>query len=252
MNINELNGTQIVLLTLLVSFVTSIATGIATVALIEQAPESVKQPVFNVVERTVERVVKEEVEVPGKVLTTEKTVIVKEEDAVTDAIATLDARLVRIHALLPTQPAGSEITNVEEFLGFGVVLGESGRIITTAPGVARGSSNDYAVSVGNGEPLYARVVSRSNDGVSAILDSSIVRSAITVADSASLRLGQTVLGVSGETDSVVASGIITARNPLGVSFDTTADGMPIVNLFGEVVALSDGETLIFVDALTFE
>jgi hypothetical protein len=41
MNLEQLNKTQIILLTLLVSFVTSIATAIATAALIQKAPADI-------------------------------------------------------------------------------------------------------------------------------------------------------------------------------------------------------------------
>ncbi len=79
----DLNKTQIVLLTLLVSFVTSIATGIVTVTLLDQAPPSITRTINKVVERTIERVV------PGEnqqttVIT--KEIITKEEDLIIAAI----------------------------------------------------------------------------------------------------------------------------------------------------------------------
>src|SRR3989344_9685665 len=57
MNMEELTKSQIVLLTLLVSFVTSIATGIVTVALIDQAPAGVTQTVSHIIRETVQSAV---------------------------------------------------------------------------------------------------------------------------------------------------------------------------------------------------
>ena len=79
----ELNKNQIILLTLLVSFVTSIATGIVTVTLMDQAPPAVTQTINRVVERTVEKLVPGETQVATVVR--EVPVIVTEEELMCDA-----------------------------------------------------------------------------------------------------------------------------------------------------------------------
>lgn len=56
MDIKELDKRQMVLLTLLITFVVSIATGIVTVSLMNQAPKSVPYTVNNVIQRTIEKV----------------------------------------------------------------------------------------------------------------------------------------------------------------------------------------------------
>lgn len=71
MEMKDLSNSQLMLLTILISFVTSIATGIATVALLQQAPSEVIQPINKVIQQTVEKVVR--VEAPKqKVLTEEE------------------------------------------------------------------------------------------------------------------------------------------------------------------------------------
>ncbi|MEI6660433.1 MAG: hypothetical protein WCK91_03365 [bacterium] len=56
MDIQELDKKQLILLTLLITFVVSIATGIITVSLVNQAPKSVPQTVNNIIQRTIEKV----------------------------------------------------------------------------------------------------------------------------------------------------------------------------------------------------
>lgn len=62
MDIKELDKRQLILLTLLITFVVSIGTGIVTVSLMKQVPQSVPQTINNVIQRTIEKV--STVEVP--------------------------------------------------------------------------------------------------------------------------------------------------------------------------------------------
>ncbi len=66
MDIKELNKTQLILLSLLITFVVSIATGIVTVSLMQQMPKSVPQTINNVIQRTIEKVTTIQVPAPTK------------------------------------------------------------------------------------------------------------------------------------------------------------------------------------------
>ncbi|MEJ0053401.1 MAG: hypothetical protein WDN10_01565 [bacterium] len=93
MNIEDLNKSQLLLLTILVNFITSIATGILTVSLLDQAPPIVTQTVNRIVEQTVQTVT------PGasSVITKQTTVVDKQQDLVVAAIAAQAARTVRVY-----------------------------------------------------------------------------------------------------------------------------------------------------------
>ncbi len=114
MDIEDLNKSQIILLTLLVSFVTSIATGIVTVSLMEKAPKDVVRVTQKVVERVVEKAkevnpVKEKEPVKEKII--EKTVIVREGDLIAQAIAENRSKMLAIYD-----------KNSGEFLAFAAAL----------------------------------------------------------------------------------------------------------------------------------
>lgn len=68
---------------------TSIATGITTVALLEQAPKSVTQTINRVIQQTVENVVTGETEI--------KTIVIKEEDLIVDAISLATPSIVSVY-----------------------------------------------------------------------------------------------------------------------------------------------------------
>src|ERR1700754_2442019 len=100
MDLEHLTKHQIVLLTLLVSFVTSIATGIVTVSLVNQAPSGVTRTINQIVEHTVEKVVPSTQGASAGLGIThtvpEKTVVVKDDDLAAQSIAAMQQSLVRV------------------------------------------------------------------------------------------------------------------------------------------------------------
>ncbi len=86
MDLEHLNKSQVVLLTLLISFVTSMATGIVTVSLMEQGITPVTNTVNQVVERTKEIVVKVPEPQDPVVVTQTKEVIINQADLIASAV----------------------------------------------------------------------------------------------------------------------------------------------------------------------
>jgi len=76
----DLTKTQLVLLTLFVSFITSIATGIVTVTLLNEAPPEITRTINRVVEKTIEKVVQGNILPPTK-----EVVFVSEESEIPKA-----------------------------------------------------------------------------------------------------------------------------------------------------------------------
>lgn len=207
---NDLNSQQIVLLTLLVSFVTSIATGIVTVSLLEQAPEPVTQTINRVVERTVERIIPPEEEEEGRsvsvVRTPERevvTVVVNEEDLTIDAVDKNSRSLARIY-----QKTGS----TENFIGLGVVFDGQGRIVTDSSIIQKAGkyvavyrTGKFDLSVSYREPNDPYAILSIAEGQ----ETPSEFSPATFSDSQNLKLAQSVISLSGVNSNTVSTGIIT-------------------------------------------
>src|SRR5580698_3542228 len=120
MDIEKLTKSQIVLLTLLVSFVTSIATGIVTVSLMQQAPPAVAETVNRVIENTIETVATStKGQSAAAVVTQQKTVIVNESDLIAQAVKQAAPSVVEIY---------TSNTDSPQFLGLGVIVDASGTV----------------------------------------------------------------------------------------------------------------------------
>lgn len=254
MDIEQLNRTQILLLTLLVSFVTSIATGIVTVSLMGQAPQGITQTVNRIVERTVETVVPMPVRntaaaVVGAVsqqpaaAAVETTVVVKEDDLAADSIVRVQQATVRL------VEKGAPESSV---LARGVIIDASGvvavdRSVTDPnlgvevilPDGARFSAKPRPVAAGEALRFY---------DMNLVGTSTPTLTAVPLADIGKLRLGQSVIRIGGRTRDSVAVGVISSLPQTGgVLIESTAEsvtpGSLLVTIFGELVGIATGESL---------
>lgn len=258
MDMEKLNKNQIVLLTLLVSFVTSIATGIVTVTLMDQAPTGVTQTINRVVERTIEKVVPGEV--TTKTVVKEVPVVVTEEELIVKVINDAAGAVVRID-----NSSGSP-------LGSGFIASDDGFVITAAHILGTPSEGqNYKIGLRNGDTASARLIKFSlendiavmridsseltqlkNKLIAAVVASSTKKIAwtpLTLQD-VDISAGQTVIALgSPDTGPLnVSVGIISALAKPDIA--KTADiirtnvanqynlGGPVLNTKGKVVGFS--------------
>lgn len=224
----HLTKQQIVLLCLLVSFVSSIATGIVTVSLLDQAPPAVTQTINRVVERTIQTV-------GANATTTKETVIVKDDQAIVDAIARASKAIVRI------QSDGAPIA-------VGFLATNQGRIIAVTDAQYGGvltarleGGNVVPVSMVTRDPQNGITVYQAEQS----LDPARARAyaSVVLADAAAVRLGQSVVAIAGSDAPVVGTGIVSSAAQGRIATDIRdphfdSQGI-LVNLLGEVVGMRD-------------
>lgn len=250
----NLTKQQIVLVTLLVSFVTSIATGIVTVSLMDQAPPGMTQTINRVVERTIERVV----QAPSQAsVITKETVVVKEDDLVVASIEQNAKSIVRI--VYTDAPEGSA-------LGLGIILSKDGLIIADSMSAPSGVS--YSARLSDGSVYSLKQVYETKDGQLALFKTIVPEGekmtfpGVYLADSNKIKLGQAVVFIGGREDNIVETGLISnieyeklsagedqasttaateiARKVVSVSLNVTPKssvGGILTNLSSEIVAL---------------
>lgn len=227
MQMEQLNKQQIVLLCLLVSFVSSIATGIVTVSLMDQGSATVTQTINRVVEKTIRTV--------GAATTTKETIVVSEDDAVTDAIGDSEKSLVRIKS-------------GESVVALGIITASDG---TIAAYTQEAYTSGLSAILYGGNTVNLNFISRDPEtGISQFQaeQSSNPRTArvyepATLADSNGLKLGQSVVLIGGTLETSVATGIISSKNSERIKVSTSANSFDrqeiLVNLLGEVIGLKD-------------
>jgi len=256
----ELNKTQIVLLTLLVSFVTSIATGIVTVTLMDQAPPAVTQTINHVVEKTIETVVPGEVQ---KTTVVTKQIKVRDEDQIVNAVAKNQKAILTI--------GGVNMSGAIDTLGIGSAISSDGLVVVDKSKML-GNRNNLVISKG-GLVMEAAIVGESPDGyyllqadlstATSSIDTSLDHASSTVAipdvsfsplvlaDSDQVKLGQTAIAINERS---VATGIVSGLShadsssdsavPPLVQIETTIPnnpanaGGPVLNLDGSTIGIN--------------
>jgi hypothetical protein len=245
MDIEKLTKSQIVLLTLLVSFVTSIATGIVTVSLMQQAPPSVAETVDRVIENTIETVATSTKNQSAAVATTqEKTVVVNEADLIAQSVKQVSPSVVRIYSSDQTQ-----------FFGLGVVIDASGTVATDIG--ALGGAQSAVVELQSGTQVDSSVTSRDQSFGMVFLTPATSTSPMPKWLPATLlqsdpQLGDVVVAISGQKLTAIAQGLVTQIDPSDPSTNvpetlvTDIDpssilpGSPIIDTNGDVVGVSTG------------
>lgn len=238
MDLEQLTKHQIVLLTLLVSFVTSIATGIVTVSLMDQAPPGVSRTIDQIVEHTVQTVSPSN---SGPVTTTVKTVVVKDDDLVATSIASLQKSIIRITA------AGSD-----DLVARGVIIDAQGTALTDREALADSGATTFVAILSDGEtvPLTLKNAATSSPiaVVSVAVGTSTGFAPAPIADPSKLQLGQSVLRIGGTGTDVVGEGVIAALPDTGssdieTSVDSSTPGSVVATLFGEVIGITTSSSL---------
>lgn len=238
----DLNKHQLILIVLLITFVTSIATGIITFTLLSEAPVEVTQNINRVVERTIEKVVPTEGQ-PEKVVT---TVVVSEEDRIIESISKNKDSIVRLTAI------GSD--GLEIISGLGLIVSNDGVIVTDVRNQNIASSFNILLSDGKSLPsgkvfvdslnglLFIKVNIPKND------TNKYVFSPVNFGDSNTLKIGQSLIAVSGKESNAASIGRIfqlkyaeDKKSVTSIYSDIKISkahyGSPLLNLSGEVVGL---------------
>lgn len=241
----HLNKSQIVLLTLFVSFVASMATGIVVVTLMQQSPEPVTQTLTRVVERTIEKIT------PGPVVekATTKTVVVKDEDLMVSAIER------NIKSTVAFRVVGQD--GESRSSGVGTIVSADGLVVTD-----KGNFGEGVLTTTVGGVQYALQVLSNEKGntlglgrltpVSASTTAAFIP--VTLGNPDVLRLGQTAIVIGGRDGKTITTGLISnldthivtdkekktetrVLDSIGVStrFSGSSNGAPIISLSGEVM-----------------
>jgi len=202
----NLTKQQLILLSLLVSFVTSIATGIVTVSLMNQAPVGVVQTINRVVEKTIQTVTG-----PAKETQTivKETVVVNTDDQIVSAVEKNKNSMIRIYRINTDPSAGS---NSMLFVGLGVVVSSDGVVATDNNLISDGAkyftTNSSSTLI---DLSILRAVSGERIALLKIKNSSTNSIAFTAVNLSSndLKLGQSVIYIGGETKDSVFTGIVS-------------------------------------------
>jgi len=247
MDIEKLTKHQIVLLTLLVSFMTSIATGIVTVSLMNQAPPEVTRTINQIVEHTVEKVVPAAapaavVQSQGTVVTKETTVVVKDDDLVAKSIAQAQKSMVRLVS----------INDPGTLLSRGIIISSKGVVLADRGSLEPMGTVNFLAYLPDGTKVPAVMRVPVGTSTVAILDLKLASSSqaltpIVLTDLSKLQLGQSVIRIGGTGGDTVSVGVVAKlptamsdahKDLIEASVLSTTPGSVLLTIFGEAIGIT--------------
>jgi hypothetical protein len=247
MDIEKLTKHQIVLLTLLVSFVTSIATGIVAVSLMNQAPPEVSRTINQIVEHTIEQVVPAQqptavAAAPTPKVTKETTVVVKDDDLAAQSIAKVAEGMVRLVS----------INDPNTLLARGIIIDQKGTVLSDRGSLEPQGTTSFLAYLPSGERVPATMRVPVGTTSLATLDLTLSTTsnitAVPLADPQNLKLGQSVIRIGGSGPDTVGVGVIarlpdTHRSLIESSVVSSTPGSVLLTIFGEVVGIITTDSL---------
>jgi len=243
MDIEQLTKHQIILLTLLVSFVTSIATGIVTVSLMDQAPPGVTKVINQIVEHTVETVNPQSQGAAAATAVTEKTVVVKDDDLTAQSIASVQKAVVRI-----TKAGGKDL------IARGVIIDGKGTVLTDAAALTASGAQNFEAILASGERVPVISVSSATSSpiatLSLALGTTTGSAPAKLGDVSALKLGQTVIRIGGTGADTVGNGVVASlprlddgsQKQIEATVAASTPGSILITLFGEVIGITTGDS----------
>lgn len=245
----DLNKNQIVLLTILISFVTSIATGIITVSLLQEAPIEVTRNINSIVEKTIERVTTPGIVTPGQKEIT--TIVVREEDSITASIEKNIKSLVRIKQK-------DVALGTTGFYGIGLVITKDGIIMADRKTIVAGDIYTGVMSDGTELNLTPTGVEKNTDIIlfkATLLEKQSYTFIPVAFGDEEPKLGQTLISIGGDdlnsssvgrvtllTTKDGTVGTTTVKSLSGIDLDISAKdlvpGSPLLNLSGDVIGIN--------------
>ncbi|HEV7449088.1 MAG TPA: hypothetical protein VGP13_00925 [Candidatus Paceibacterota bacterium] len=241
MDLEHLTKHQIVLLTLLVSFVTSIATGIVTVSLVNQAPPEVTRTINQIVEHTVEKVVPatQGASVAASTVT-EHTVVVKDDDLAAQSIAKMQKALVRI-----------VVKGGDLLVSRGVIVSGNGVALVDRDALMATGVRQFEAILADGKRYPAALRQAPSNQSLGVVDIAVGTStgfaAATLTDISKVQLGQSVIRIGGTGSDSVGTGVVASlADPhpglIEASVSSATPGSVLMTLFGEIIGIDTGSS----------
>lgn len=236
----HLTKQQIVLLTLLVSFVTSLSTGIITVSLMDQAPASITRTVNQIIEKTVTAPQSASV----------GTISLSVDDQIAKATASVASSTVQIRNAY-----------THNLVSLGLIVSKNGLIITEKINIDSSQSYEAVLSSGVIVPLTPNMLYQTQVNAdmtskvayftpssNMINGSLIVFTSITPSTRASL--GQKIFSFGLDTNYFLVDGLIsqvsTSTIVTTISNSKNSPGSPLFDIEGNVIGIQapvlDGQT----------